>query len=147
MQAQCKKLNPAKTVGINMQIFSNPFLTKIHFSVNLDLNSETFVSEFHVITVLMLICICLYNLFASIVLGLFLSHLSEREILKLKLVDLSLRSISTFKVVLFSLISKGNFSLSNNSITQVSAASVSHEQLVVKGVWTEVGKADGKPVV
>lgn len=115
--------------------------------MNLDLNSETFVFEFHVITVLTLICICLHNLFASIVLGLFFSHLSEKEILKLKWVDLSWRSIITFKVVLFSLISKKNFSLSNNSVAQVSTASISHEQLVAKGVWAEVSKAGGKPVV
>lgn len=50
-------------------------------------------------------------------------------------------------MILFSLISKGNFSLSNNSVTQVSRASVSHEQLVIKGIWAEAGKADGKTVV
>lgn len=126
----------------------DPSLTKIYYSVNLELNSEDLILCLGS-TWSQCLCSCASVCIICLpaVLGLVFSHLAQKEILKMKLVGLSWRSTSTFKVVLFSLTSKGNFSLSNNSVTQVSRASISHEQLVIKGIWAEVGKAGGKTVV
>lgn len=59
---------------------SDPLLTNIDCYVALDLNSEYFFwFGFHVITVLILVCVCLYNLHASTVLKQLFRYLSQKK--------------------------------------------------------------------